>query len=680
MKRIFTNRLLRSIIIATLFCNITATAQYTKLRDFVGGTDGSNPFGSCISDGTFLYGMTYGGGANNLGTLFKIMPDGTGYSKLIDFSGTLDGSNPIGSLMYDGSFLYGMTSTGGINNMGTLFKIMPNGTGYSKLIDFSGTLNGRNAQGSIISDGTFLYGMTYQGGVNDQGTIFKILPNGSGYVKLMDFSSPTTGGNPIGSLYYDGTFLYGLANFGGSGNLGTLFKIMPDGTGFSKLIDFSGSNGNGPYGSLFSDGTYLYGTTRRGGVYDFGTLFKIMLNGTGYTRLIDFSGSSNGSYPEGSVIFDGTYLYGTTRNGGVSNMGTLFKIMPNGTGYVKLMDFSGSADGSNPRGSLFSDGISHYGMTFLGGASNVGTIFKFQFCNLVTANATATNVCASNTITLTSNSGATSYTWSGGVTNGVAFTPTVTNTYSVTAIGAGICSNTATITVTVNPTPTLTASTSNSIICSGQTVTLTASGANTYTWNTTGNTNAISVTPTVTTSFTVLGANTYGCLNTAIVSQSVNALPNIMVTSSNSLLCTGETSTLTAIGANTYTWSTTVNGNNIAISPTVTSSYSVTGTDVNGCLNTSTITQSVSLCTGIAQLENESTVSIFPNPFADVIAIRNSFENYSIIIVDVLGKVVFEKQISTNETEINLSHLNLGFYQLIVKGQNNSYCQKIVKQ
>ncbi|MFA5781945.1 MAG: choice-of-anchor tandem repeat GloVer-containing protein, partial [Bacteroidales bacterium] len=240
-----------------------------------GAANGSYPYGSLISDGTFLYGMTRNGGTNNLGTLFKIMPDGTGYSKLLDFAGAANGSYPYGSLISDGTFLYGMTSKGGTNDSGTVFKIMPDGTGYSKLLDFAGEANGSYPWGSLISDGTFLYGMTQFGGTNNLGTLFKIMPDGTGYSKLLDFAGAANGSYPRGSLISDGTFLYGMTSYGGTNNRGTLFKIMPDGTGYSKLLDFtSAANGIYPRGSLISDGTFLYGMTSHGGTGNLGTIFK----------------------------------------------------------------------------------------------------------------------------------------------------------------------------------------------------------------------------------------------------------------------------------------------------------------------------------------------------------------------------------------------------------------------
>jgi hypothetical protein len=89
-----------------------------------------------------------------MGVIFKIKPDGTGYAKLLDFAGTTNGSYPVGSLISDGAFLYGMTWGGGSGSCnfgcGTIFKIKPEGTGYLKLLDFEGTTNGSKPYGSLI--------------------------------------------------------------------------------------------------------------------------------------------------------------------------------------------------------------------------------------------------------------------------------------------------------------------------------------------------------------------------------------------------------------------------------------------------------------------------------------------------------------------------------------------------
>ncbi|HXC03713.1 MAG TPA: choice-of-anchor tandem repeat GloVer-containing protein, partial [Bacteroidia bacterium] len=274
----------------------------------------------------------------NEGSIFKIMPDGTGYSDLFDFSATGYGSGPDGSLYYDGTYLYGTTEYGGVNNDGVVFKIKTDGTGYSKLLDFAGTTNGNYPFGALISDGTYLYGMTNAGGSGNLGTLYKIKKDGTAYAKLVDFNGTTSGANPLGALYFDGTYLYGMTELGGALNIGTVFKLLPDGSGYTDLFDFNGGNGREPMGGLISDGTYLYGMTNIGGVNDDGVVFKIRKDGTGYVHLADFNNAGNGANPHGDLYFDGSTFYGTTSVGGANSMGTVFKFTSSSTGIEELQD------------------------------------------------------------------------------------------------------------------------------------------------------------------------------------------------------------------------------------------------------------------------------------------------------------------------------------------------------
>lgn len=364
-------------------------AQYTKLYDFAPGSSGYSPGGTLISVGTYLYGMTSSGGTNSMGVLFKIKQDGTGYSKLLDFSGVSNGSYPWGSLISDGTFLYGMTYGGGTNGYygngygigyGTIFKIKPDGTGYSKLHDFAGVSDGSKPSGHFISDGIFLYGMTEEGGIGGFGTMFKIKLDGTGYSKLRDFETVGSNGS---SLISDGNFLYGMSG-GGTNGGGLIFKIKPDGTGYSVLFDFNGTNGSAPCSSLISDGIYLYGMTQTGGTLSKGVIFKIKPDGTGYSKLLDFGSIINGGInPWSSLTSDGTFLYGMTYGGGTNDYGTMFKIKPDGTGYSKLLDFAGASNGKTPRGSLIYEGSVLYGVTYNGGTNNYGAMFKYAIATSI---------------------------------------------------------------------------------------------------------------------------------------------------------------------------------------------------------------------------------------------------------------------------------------------------------
>jgi uncharacterized repeat protein (TIGR03803 family) len=359
------------------------------LYDFTGTANGSSPWGSLILEGNFLYGMTYNGGANSSGTIFKIKPDGTGYSNLHSFqnSPSTDARNPWGSLISDGIYLYGMTSSGGIYNLGTIFKIKMDGTGFTKLRDFAGVYNGSfpwgdgsYPKGDLLSDGTYLYGMTSAGGTNDDGIIFKIKPDGTGFTKLLDFDN-NNGKNPGGNLIYDGTYLYGMTNSGSVYGEGLIFKLKPDGSNYSNLYEFSFStNGVHPHGSLLLNSNYLFGTTIYGGnPNDYGVLFKIKKDGSDFIKMHEFESVPDGSHPNASLVSDGAFLYGTTSGGGsngVYGIGSLFKIKTDSTEYSKFYDCD-SIKGSYPNGSLLFSGNFLYGMTSQGGTNNMGTIFKY---------------------------------------------------------------------------------------------------------------------------------------------------------------------------------------------------------------------------------------------------------------------------------------------------------------
>jgi hypothetical protein len=195
-------------------------------------------------------------------------------------------------------------------------------------------------------------------------------------------------------------------------------------------------------------------------------------------------------------------------------------------------------------------------------------------------------ICTGSTTILTGNGGVT-YLWNTGATTPtISVNPTVTTTYSIIG-SSGTCSNTASRNLTVNPNPTVTLL-GNLTICSGQSTTLTAGGASTYTWNTGSNLSSIVVSPTVNTSYTVSGTSPLGCVSSSVSSVVSNSLPVISVLQSSAAICAFTSATLTASGANTYTWNTGAINASIAITPSVTTAFSVTGTNGFGCIRTAT--------------------------------------------------------------------------------------------
>ena len=274
-------------------------------------------------------------------------------------------------------------------------------TGYTVLVNFGGNPDGAAAIAGVTLSGSTLYGTTQNGGASNIGTVFKVNTNGTGYTVLKSFSD-TDGGQPYAGLALSGSTLYGTTAYGGSSGLGTLFKLNTNGSGFTVLKNFSNTpDGSKPYGNLILSGTMLYGTTQSGGSFGVGTVFKITTNGTGYITLHNFTNNSDGSTPDAGLLLADSTLYGTTLNGGSSGSGTVFKVNTDGTGYAVLKNFSvtsgassTNSGGAQPYASLILSGSTLYGTTIYGGGSGNGTVFKIDTNGLnftVLKNFSATN-------------------------------------------------------------------------------------------------------------------------------------------------------------------------------------------------------------------------------------------------------------------------------------------------
>lgn len=325
-----------------------------------------------------LYGTTSLGGSNNLGTVFTLDLAGGGYQVLRSFTGTLgDGSQPYAALVQgSNSVLYGTTSAGGTANQGTVFRINPDGSGYSVMHRFAGA-QGVNPQAPLVfGTNGVLYGTTKVGSLN--GTIFQINPDGSGFRVLRTYPSSVFEGAQLYSALLpasDGA-LYGTTWWGGGmGSSGTAFRLSLDGTGYTVLWNFlaTGGDGSNPQDALaLATNGCLYGTTQNGGAYDQGAVFKMNPDGSGYSVLHSFAGTNGpGPLPDGALpaagLIQGTdgALYGTTpydyeyeggtaANGfyGVSGNGTIFRLNPDGSGYRVLKNFTGGGTGEGPSGAL----------------------------------------------------------------------------------------------------------------------------------------------------------------------------------------------------------------------------------------------------------------------------------------------------------------------------------------
>lgn len=205
----------------------------------------------------------------------------------------------------------------------------------------------------------------------------------------------------------------------------------------------------------------------------------------------------------------------------------------------------------------------------------------------VVSTPTSAVICAGGSLTL-NGTGASTYSWSNGITSGTSFTLNTNATYSVTGTDANGCQNTATTAVVVNALPSLSVSSSpaTAMVCNGASISITASGATSYTWST-GFANGVSFVPSSSTVYTVTGTDNNGCQNALTQSVTINTLPAVSI-SGSSAVCVGTTLSLNASGAITYSWSTAATSSVISVSPSANTNYSVVGTDANGCQNTST--------------------------------------------------------------------------------------------
>lgn len=186
-------------------------------------------------------------------------------------------------------------------------------------------------------------------------------------------------------------------------------------------------------------------------------------------------------------------------------------------------------------------------------------------------------------------SGAETYSWDNGITDSVSFYVSATTTYTLTGTDSNGCVQSDQVIVTVNPNPIVDAGIDQAI-CINEDVTLSGSGAQSYTWDN-GVTDAQAFFPTQTLTYTVIGTDLNSCNDTDQVVVTVHNLP-LVDAGTDFAVCIGDPATLSGSGANTYVWDNGVT-DNIAFFPNNTLVYTVIGTDLNDCSNTDQITVTV---------------------------------------------------------------------------------------
>lgn len=327
--------------------------SYSVIYSFTGGADGAVPMAGLIqgADGA-LYGTslagTSAGGSNAFGKVFTLSTNGSSFTVLHSFTG-LDGFNPVTGLIQgtDGA-LYG-TAQMGVTSNGMVFKLNTNGSGFTLLHSFTGGADGATPGTALIqgTDGA-LYGTAANGGAYGLGVVFTVSTGGTGYNVLHSFTGGLGDSHPQGRLIqgadgalYGTTYLAGLNTGFSTSSTGTVFTLSTSGTGYAVLHSFSINGGGGkPVGLIQGADGALYGTTSGGSIGVNGTVFRLSTNGSGYSVLYTFTGGADGLNPMAGLIqgTDGA-LYGTTHDGGVEGVGTVFRISP--TGQIQISQLLG---------------------------------------------------------------------------------------------------------------------------------------------------------------------------------------------------------------------------------------------------------------------------------------------------------------------------------------------------
>jgi uncharacterized repeat protein (TIGR03803 family) len=335
--------------------SVTPSGTLTNLFNFCSNScqDGQSPYAPLVlATNGYFYGTTQQGGTALEGNVYKITAGGT-ESNVYSFCTTNcdDGSSPSGPLIQVGSGgLYGTTTS-------TILKITLAGA-LITLYNFCPTNCTQNGppypSGLVLGDDGNFYGVTSKGGTNNDGTVFKMTPAGT-LTTLHSFDG-SDGANPAGTLVQGrGGYIYGVTFAGGRGtatecaevgSCGTIFKITTSGS-FTTLHNFRGTDGANPYFGLIlaTDGN-LYGTTgfAGGNSTNAGTIFQISPGGR-LTALYNFCSQTfclDGVGPRAPLLqaTNGSF-YGTTNQGGTQTDGTVFSLSMGLGPFVETIPTSG---------------------------------------------------------------------------------------------------------------------------------------------------------------------------------------------------------------------------------------------------------------------------------------------------------------------------------------------------
>ncbi len=357
-----------------------------------------------------------------------------------------------------------------------------------------------------------------------------------------------------------------------------------------------------------------------------------------------------------------------TVNSGSICQGSSFTIAPSGANTYTIQG-GNAVISPNANSSYTVLGTSAQGCV----SQNFATASVTVYLNpTITVNSGA--ICFGESFTLVP-SGASTYTNVGFGSN-LVVSPTSNTSFTIIGSSAEGCvaGAPAIANVSVNALPVVTVN--SGAICSGQSFTLNPGGASSYSYS--GGSAVVS--PNVNTSYTVTGTSAEGCQATAVSNVTVNPLPSISISGTVEVICSGESVNLTATGASSYTWSEGSTGSTISTTLNSTTTYSVIGTDANGCANNAQVTQNVDACLGTIQSAFDSQqLAVYPNPNTGTFFIEST-QSLDVTIYNALGQLILQQRLTEGKNSIQLNEEAKGIYILQVNQSGRISNYKLVKE
>ena len=482
------------------------------------------------------------------------------------------------------------------------------------------------------------------------------IPN-SGALYNVDFPSPVSlNGNPI----YCGLTMNGFAAYpGGTDSLGIVTNSYNDPTPNTGWEQWS------------NNAWYAYDDQNSFGITLSHYIFPVLCGGCGASLIINPSvtnptcNQSNGVISISTSGGSAPYQYSIDGGSTFQSSGTFSGLAPN-TYNVVIEDASGCSETNVI--SLINQG----GVT--------ATISSTQ------------SICAGNSVTISAGGAGTggSYQWDNGLGSGSSHvvSPTSTTTYNVVVTDVNGCTDNESVLVVVNTAPNVSVSPTSATICGGESIVISASGAQTYSWNTGSSGSSITVNPSTQTTYTVIGSNGNCAGNPATSTISVSTAPTVTASANTYSVAVGGTVSFSSAGsgATSYVWDFGDGNSSTQSNPSHTYSSSgifvvtLTGT-LNGCTSTSQITINV----GGVDIEEdnfEASLSLQPNPNNGIFGVSMNFskvQDVNLELFNSVGQIILTKKLSkiSNSTiNFSLADYSPGVYYITIRAEDGNSTTK----